>query len=366
MAGELPTMTADHVAQMKQFTTENIGTLVSAIKDSITSTTSQLVHEFQVSKHENDNKSKISEAASVITKCDGTDAGEIRNWLRGMKTAVDVTSGITDHVHRLARKTTSASLYRDIYKFAIRNIDNNNVVQPITWTQLSAHVIANYLGANEQERLRLELSKMRQGATPTMVYNRKFKDKVEEIFPGARNVEVERMVCKSYVMSLADRELARKIVVESGQTDNLEQVIAYVDKMTANMEYYDSLFSLPEGVEPMDCSTVSKINPTPRSESKGAEALIMQQKRMIDKQNSKIAKLEADLRALKAATTLRREVRQEPVCYNCHKTGHFQRDCRSAPRVTPLRSPSAQNQPQPRRYDQRYSAPLNSRHQPLN
>ena len=59
-------MTAEHVAQMKQFTKENIGTLVSAIKDSFTSTTSQLVHKFQVSKHENDNKSKISEAASVI------------------------------------------------------------------------------------------------------------------------------------------------------------------------------------------------------------------------------------------------------------------------------------------------------------
>ena len=84
-----------------------------------------------------------------------------------METAVQATAGVPNNVHRIARKTTRGQLYRAI--------EQRFWITPgISWAVLKAYVSDAFLGTNEQERLRLEMTKQKQGTDGILMFNRKF------------------------------------------------------------------------------------------------------------------------------------------------------------------------------------------------
>ena len=75
-----------------------------------------------------------------------------------------------------------------------------------------------FLGTNEDERLRLELSKIKQGADGILMYNRKFCELADAAYGEQRQEEVERTIRCHYKTSLNDCDLAKKAILECDAT----------------------------------------------------------------------------------------------------------------------------------------------------
>ena len=318
-----PPLTQDQAAQFAVFTTQNVADIIKSVTDSIHG----LRADYQSTRQHESNANRIKEVASAIERCDGVHAVDVREWLQAMSLATDQTRTIPNNVHRLARKTTNGALYRHIEEWITTYTING---QQVTWAALRAFVTNRFLGQNELERLRLELAKMKQGSDNVLLFNRKFAEAAAVAYAEPREAETERLVMRYYATALTDQGLAKRIIIESG-ANSLQDAQSFADKMAAGEELYNSLI----GHEPMDCSVVSeKVN----------------HDKVIEQQNTKIAKLEAQIKQL---TTQKRtapppqpqgQPQRQVKCFNCMKLGHYARDCRMPPRE---RGPSV-HQPQGR------------------
>ena len=150
------------------------------------------------------------------------------------------------------------------------------------------------------------------------MFNRKFREKAEAAYGDTpRAVEVEKTIIRNYVMALTDKDLARKIITESG-AETLAEVIRYADKVATGIELFDTIFSQEE---PMDVSVVT--SPAPAKDH-------VDLKKQIERQNTKIDKLEAQLKQERDQKVTTRSLSQEVQCYLCGQFGHIKRDCRKA------------------------------------
>ena len=306
---------------------------------------SVLTHLKQKSRAEERNQ-RLANIAGHIEKCDGLSEQATREWMKGMQIAQQMTNNIDGNIMRLVNRTTTGGMYRNLQTWMQGRV--------VTWLSLSQYVRNHYLGSNEEERLKIELSKYRQANTPIMVHNRKFKELAYDAYPcdsqdgGTRLPATEKILVQCYIRSLADKQLAQRILIEN-QTQSLEVAIDYVDRLSANMELFSVITD-----EPMDCSAIAN---RPPDEDKTNYKLVA------EKQNTKIAKLEAQLAEMRKTQQNgggRQNGRQNGMrgqngagghgngykkpfsCYNCGKPGHMSRECRSP------KKPQGQGQPDQR------------------
>ena len=312
---------------------------------------SVLTHLQQKSRAEERNQ-RLASIAGHIEKCDGLSELATREWMKGMQIAQQMTDNINDNVMRLVNRTTTGGMYRNLQNWMIGKV--------VTWANLSQYVRNHYLGSNEDERLKIELSKYRQANTPIMVHNRKFKELAFDAYPcdsqdgRTRLAATEKILVQCYIRSLTDKQLAQRILIEN-QTESLNTAIDYVDRLSANMELFSVIID-----EPMDCSAIAN---KPTEEEK--------YKLLSERQNTKIAKLEAQVADMRksqqsngrqngfqrqngAGSGNGNNYRKPFVCYNCGKPGHMSRECRSPPR-----NPQGQGRPQQRQGNNRQQQHLN-------
>ena len=145
-------MTPQQVAQLQLFTTQNIGDITKAVTENISLNVGLLIEETKRGKEVSQNQGRIKDQCENIVRCDGQITEEIREWLKSADLAVRNTIDIPNNVQRITRKTTAGQLYRSI-EGQFR--DNTG----LSWTRLKTYVSDAFLGTNEGERLRLELSK---------------------------------------------------------------------------------------------------------------------------------------------------------------------------------------------------------------
>ena len=303
-------LNAEQVEQLHTITTENLRHVSADITTNITENVQRLLDETKRGRIAGTNQNRIKEQCENVNKCDGLLTEEIREWLKSADLAVKNTIDIDNNVHRITRKTTTGQLFRSIEaRFRATPL--------ITWDQLKSYVSDAFLGTNEVERLRLEISKIKQGADSILMFNRKFREMAETVYGvEPRATEVERILIRHYVMAVNDKELARKIVTDSGLR-SIENVLAYADKFATGIELFETMFP---SEEPMD---VSVVNP-PIQDRKNKDLEDM--KRVIERQNTKIAKLEAQLQQGRATSSKKPT---EGACYWCGRQGHFRSDCPS-------------------------------------
>ena len=299
-------MNQDQIEQLHNITAENLRHLSDDITQNITDNVQRLLEEARQGRVAGSNQSRIKEQCENVNKCDGTLTEEIREWLKCADLAVRNTGDIDQNVHRITRKTTGGQLFRSI-EAQLRANPN------ITWDQLKTYVSDSFLGTNETERLRLEISQIKQGADSILMFNRKFREMAETVYGVVpRGQQVERILIRHYIMAVSDKELARKIITESNLR-SIENVLEYADKFATGIVLYQTMFPREE---PMDISVVNPL--VPERKNKEVDNL----KRQIERQNTKIAKLEAQVHQgqVQNKTT-------EGVCYYCGRQGHYKSNC---------------------------------------
>lgn len=324
----------EDINKLYTITAEHLRGITDSVTASITANVGALIADNHRNREISKNQERIKEQCSHIEKCDGLATEDIREWLRNTGIAVKNTDGIVNNIHRITRKTTSGQLYRTIERWFQTKGD-----AAITWDELRKYLQDSFLGSNEEERLRLELSKVKQGTDGILMFNRKFRELADSAYGAIRTNEVEKTIIRNYLMALRDKDLAKRVIIES-EAKTLEAAVTYVDKVAMGMEMFETIFQFDE---PMDCSAVEVSKKTDNSSE-------LQKK--VERQNTKIAKLEAQLEMLKVSGKSRSQPRNGgPRCYNCGREGHVRRDCRQMQAPHQAR-PSQQWQPNQRQSGQ--------------
>ena len=304
----------EHLLELNR---QHLQNFTENVKECVAVNITRLIQARKDDQDDNKNQNKIKDQCAHIERCDGLVTEDIREWIRNVNLAVKNTEGIPHNVRRISRKTTTGALYRAIERWCLAQ---ENDAQ-ITWDNVRKYVQDSFLGANEDERLRLELSKIKQGADGILMYNRKFRELADAAYGEQRQDEAERTVRRHYLTSLNDRDLAKKAILECDAT-TLEGLITYVDKIAMGMELYNTMF---EGEEPMDCSVVGKEKgATAKPEKSDVE-------KRLERQNTKIAKLQAQVESMSVRGPLPSRPGKRIVCFQCGREEHMQRECRNRP-----------------------------------
>ena len=172
------------------------------------------------------------EIAGTIPPCNGDNEKSVREWLK----EIDMTLSYTDQQILVACRSSRTPLRREIETF----LGDKAARRHKTWPQLKAHVIGAFLDSEEEERKKIEVESMKQGAyESTAAYGRRFREAVEEAYPldygEERNGSEARMLWRYYLKGLRDNSLSEKITSQGGQKD-FELAITKVATIQAKKE----------------------------------------------------------------------------------------------------------------------------------
>ena len=154
------------------------------------------------------------------------------------------------------------------------------------------------------------------------------------------------------MLALNDRDIGRKIITES-TANTLPDALAYADRRAMGEELFLSM----TGEEMMDVSTVTVPPPQKKADDS-----------RMDRQATKLAKLEAELRLFKSKSSAPQPKQWEQ---KCGKVGHFARDCRRGQRQRQQWMPPPPRQqrwtpPQPGSQQQQGPPPQSNGRRPFN
>ena len=164
--------------------------------------------------------------AKRVPHCEGSSPGTMREWLR----EVDLTIPYSDMTVYITTLSAQGALRRELEHFLEQQRSRNQV----TWEQLRDHLQKAFLSPHEEDRLRHDVDKIRQGAYEnSAAYGRRFRECADLAYPvldGIRNPDQRRLLLKAYMRGLRDRHIVERLVKEgrpetSSQAMNL--VIAY-------------------------------------------------------------------------------------------------------------------------------------------
>ena len=310
-------------------------------------------------RQEADNRQKAEAQVKRVPPCDGATPQGVREWIA----EVDLTRHYSDSTVYIASQTAKSALRRELEHFLSSQRDRRLV----TWDQLKAHLQGAFLSPHEDDRLRHELEKVKQGAYETSAsYGRRYREAADLAYPdpvgAARNENQVRLLLKHYLRGLRDRHTVERLVRE-GRPADFSQAMTLVQGYEAD-DYRLSL-ALDEHVdgrreEAMEVGAYSRApparaqGPVTKEADENYSRDLAEMKRQVSGLTQQFTKLVATLKnqPQDASKTVGRQPhgrgqpRKEgrpaaagqedlnqfsseglPICNYCKKSGHIARNC---------------------------------------
>lgn len=299
-------------------------------------------------------RSHADQQARRITPCDGATSAATRTWIR----QVDLSMPYSNLTVYIASQSAQGQLQIELEHFL--NQQQNRSTVP--WTTLKSHIQQAFLSTHEDDRLRNELEKIKQGAyESTTSYARRFRELTILAFPirydnaglplERSDLEV-RLLLRAYTSGLKDHETMVRLL-RDGRPTTAERAMAIVLEYEADaytVEITHELSRAKRTEEPMEVGAISEA----KGNSDALDKRMTGMERQMTGLTQQFTKLMAVLekQATKGSTPPRPQQtpntnngeRQQdqpnyqfsdegvPICHYCNKTGHVRRICRTRAR----------------------------------
>ncbi|KAG1653732.1 Pancreatic triacylglycerol lipase [Nymphon striatum] len=226
------------VSELQSIAT-GVTTLVNSIRDENANTEKRRM-----------DRELLRDHTSTVHKCDGLIPSEVREWLDECGMAIRALEDVPGGAAHIAAWTTLGPLHREIEHF-LNGQDRNAV----TWSTIRQHIVVAFVSPNEFERLKCELDAIRQKPGESIyTFNRRFRELAARAYPTPSE-DAERTKLRSYITSLDNRTLSRKIVLNRHATTATE-AIRYVEEQSSRMELLATM-NIEEHSEPMEIGEVT-------------------------------------------------------------------------------------------------------------
>jgi hypothetical protein len=165
---------------------------------------------------------KAEAEARRIAPCDGSDPRKVRAWMR----EVEMSMGFTDQTIYVAAHSATGDLRVEIELFMEGNRNR------ATWDALKNHLSDAFLLPQEEEKLRHEITRMKQGPYETcQAYGRRFRALADLAYPPTmsnigpvRNTDQNRILRDAYVQGLKDSTIRQRLCWEA-RPDTYQQAM---------------------------------------------------------------------------------------------------------------------------------------------
>lgn len=288
-----------------------------------------------------------TELARRITPCDGSNPRAVRDWLL----EVEMSMPYTEQTILVAAQSAQGSLKRQLEHFLNSQYDRDEV----SWETLKEHLQTTFLSAHEDDRLRFEVERIKQGAyESTTAFTQRFRELADQAYPPAatfsgaplaRHQDQERILLRAFIRGLRDRHIVERLIKE-GEPKTYKEATTLVVKYEAHD--YALKLALDEAhfireEEPMEVGAVATTRESADSVAKKVDNM----ERQVQGLTQQFTKLMATIKA--AATPLSRPRDQQhgqsshgsddsrpnryadngaPICNFCENVGHMERFCR--------------------------------------
>lgn len=295
--------------------------------------------------HNKDMKNRYDADAQSkkIARCDGTDESAVRDWIDEVK----LTARYSNRTVYIAAQSSTGSLKKEIERFLDTQPDANLV----SWATLQTHLESAFLSPVEDERLRQEVTTIKQQQDNLQSYNRKFSELALKAYPlvaGQRNADQVRILLQNYIRGLSDKPIKAWLVLNV-HPKTFEEAIVRASSYHAEVQKLshacpDALTGLlGREEEPMDISALSTTVP---QSCKSSHDNLERQMLGMSKQFTKVvAILERIAPAMAAAAAAEPAQDNAPImCNYCHKVGHVVQQCRKKKAADRRRESNTQDQ----------------------
>jgi hypothetical protein len=243
-----------------------------------------------------------NEESQHVPCCDGSSAKSVREWIRNIRAAskrVPEQEQSRNYMIKLICKTARGDLFEEI-----DSIMNKGDRDRIEWKKIVEDILEAFLGPDEQDALRDELKKIKQGAREEIPeFNRRYTKAAALAYPSMSEEE-KRNVTKLYMVALRAGRIQDRLFDKDPRLETLEEATEAAYSEWARARFRErALHSRPEP-EPMEVDVV-----TIREEVARQEKEIRELRKQIEQQ------------AVKSS------IPSPSSCLFCKEEGHWKNEC---------------------------------------
>lgn len=280
-----------------------------------------------------------------VPRCDGANSNAVRQWFR----EIEMTMPYTEWTVYIAANTATGALRQELEHYL--SLHHNR--EAAAWSEVREHLEKAFLSPHEKQKLRHELTNMKQGAYETCAsFNRRFRAAADLAYPttsraGTRNEDQTEILLNAYIDGLRDDSMAERLVYW-GRPEDLPTAMRLVDDYEADINRVQMCRrrTTDRQEEPMEIGAVQPSATIPVEVTR-ALSEVSEVKRQMSGLTQQFTKLMATLKegpsksvssqqgarpkttSAGQKTNYVFEADGTPVCNYCKRPGHVQRHCQT-------------------------------------